>query len=354
MTVPVTLTWMRSPLLPKMPLKVARMVQRFAEQKCIEQEKYGKHIQLSISPLIAEVVGYTTPAVKDIGAASLRIRFLEPNAANSLIALTKNEFSSNPNHHVDNQHKPDVNKLYNINNVDDIYKDVFHDGGGYLLAIRLHKNCKKATIDENSIQYSGFLPAIAGIPGKKGLDRYGNSRVASAELIVMGRPLANNDKPISAKEENDQITKDNVKSAEVTFFSEDTISNLFPVGSLIEVINVARVTDFFLGLNAGRWLTIRIKEICDKGVKHVILMSKNSHFKNGICEGCEHEDPDIADINDYFLVNALSTMKVLNFNCIEDPPEDASYLFHHWGSGGNSGVSGQKIVLEKEDIEQKL
>ena len=228
--------------------------------------------------------------------------------------------------------------------------------GGFLLAIRVKGSSFSETDNRNNClnRHLGFLPAIAGIPGKKGLDRYGNSRVASAELIVMGRPIANNDKPMSDKPEYDQITKHNVKSAEVTFFSEDTISNLFPVGSLIEVINVARVTDFFLGLNAGRWLTIRIKEICDKGVKHAISMSHNSHFKNGINEGCEQEEPCIENINDYFLVNALSSMKVLDFNCIEDPPEDASYLFHHWGSGGNSGVSGQKIILEKEDVEQKL
>ena len=75
MTVPLTLTWMRSPLLPKMSLKSGRIMQLLAERKCYELEEMRKCVPIPISPLIGEVVGYTTPAVKDVGAASIRINF---------------------------------------------------------------------------------------------------------------------------------------------------------------------------------------------------------------------------------------------------------------------------------------
>ena len=230
-----------------------------------------------------------------------------------------------------------MRKSYNIEDEDDIQRNILDDGGGFLLAIRVKGNSISETDNRNNYlnRHLGFLPAIAGIPGKKGLDRYGNSRVASAELIIMGRPLAS------------QNTNKDLHAAEITFFPEETISQLFPIGSQVEIINISRVTDFFLGLNAGRWLTIRIKEICDKGVKHLIIKSKDPKIEKAVFN--DYEEPCIEDINEYFLVNTSSNLKVLDFNTIEDPPEDASYLFHHWGSGGNSGVSGQKIVLEEKE-----
>ena len=363
MTVPVTLTWMRSPLLPKMPLKVGRLVQRLAEQKCLEQANHRKDVQLSAWPLIGEVVGYTTPAVQDIGMDSLRLKFHDDRPVSKFIQRNQDEnnnspgireYMSQPKYFKECSFKEDLRKLHNINEKDDINRNILNDGGGFLLAIRSHKPNDEVLSDEFLIENSGFLPAIAGIPGKKGLDRYGNSRVASAELIIMGRPLASNKQHESDDQSFNKAIKNDSQIPELTFFSEDTISQVFPIGSLVEVINIARVTDFFLGLNAGRWLTIRIKEICDKGVKHVIIQCDNPKVQNETYVGCEKQEPSIEDINEYFLVHALKNMKVLDFNNIEEPPEDASYLFHHWGAGGNSGVSGQRIVLEKEEIAQRF
>ena len=45
------------------------------KKKCLEIERIHNNILPCPSPLIGEVVGFTTPAVKDIGAASLRIKF---------------------------------------------------------------------------------------------------------------------------------------------------------------------------------------------------------------------------------------------------------------------------------------
>ena len=341
MTVPVTLTWMRSSLLPKMPLKVGRMIQCLAEQKCLEIERIHRNILPCSSPLVGEVVGFTTPAVKDIGAASLRIKFHAAPKTNDFRQVQENicKTTHSSLFQMDNYKSFEANlrKSYNIEDEDDIHRNLLNDGGGFLLAIRAKRHNISDTdrCSNYPNRHSGFLPAIAGIPGKKGLDRYGNSRVASAELIVMGRPLAN------------QNNNKDLHDAEITFFSEDTISQVFPVGSLVEIINISRVTDFFLGLNAGRWLTIRIKEICDKGVKDLIIKSKDPKIQKIVFN--EYKEPCIEDINEYFLVNTSSNLKVLDFDTIEDPPEDASYLFHHWGSGGNSGVSGQKIVLEEKE-----
>ena len=56
--------------------------------------------------------------------------------------------------------------------------------------------------------------------------------------MVMARPL-------KAKEEGPLF------ASEVTFLAEDTLQQLFPVESKVEVVNLTRVTDFFLGLNAA-------------------------------------------------------------------------------------------------------
>ena len=79
----------------------------------------------------AIVTGHTTPALADIGCASVRLA------------------------------------------VDDAHLNLRE--GGYLVALGRpgHK----------------LLPAIAGVPGNRGPDRYMQSRVGLAECVVMGRPL---------------------------------------------------------------------------------------------------------------------------------------------------------------------
>ena len=130
-----------------------------------------------------KVEGYSTPAVQDVGGASLRLRY---DAKTSSLRE-----------------------------------------GGYLLAIRAESaEC--------------WLPAIAGVPGGKGLDRHGNSRVDLAELMIMGRPV------VVGRHDSTPL-----KSEHITFLAEDTLRQFLPEGAHVEVVNVVRLTDFFLGLNAG-------------------------------------------------------------------------------------------------------
>eukprot|EP00435_Cladocopium_sp_Y103_P038682 s3161_g10.t1 len=88
--------------------------------------------------LRGHVLNFSTPAVRDIGGASLCIR-LEASAG------------------------PDVNQRH-----------VALREGGYLLALR-------------GADSGNFLPAIAGVPCRQGLDRAGLSRVGLAECMVLAR-----------------------------------------------------------------------------------------------------------------------------------------------------------------------
>lgn len=210
--------------------------------------------------LEARVEGHTTPAVADIGAASLRLRFggtAQPDDA----APPKD--------------------------------------GGYLLGIRLPEHGHR------------FLPAVAGIPGRQGLDRFGCSRVGLAECCVVARP---------------------VTDGTATFVPDAVLREWAPVGSIVEVIVLARVTDFFLGLNAGTWLRIRIQEIMSKG--EMWLPSQQ----------------DAAQIGQ------ASSLVLGERNMLEDTGleataevgpgiEDSNEAFQFWGGSGNAGVSGQVILL---------
>ena len=181
--------------------------------------------------------------------------------------------------------------------------------GGYLLAIRAPGGSKR------------WLPAIAGVPGERGRDRHGHCRKSLAELMVLARPV------VSGEEVERQSP---TVCTELTFLAEETLRQLLPEGSPVECVSIVRLTDFFLGLNAGRWLTIRMKEIADAASEDMHRLAAEQQqqlpsrgvadFLDGTGLKCEHR--------------------------VDPPPEDASHLFEFWGAGGNSGVSGQRIVHE--------
>ncbi len=226
---------MRNRLLPQLSLEVAAAAQNICGSK---------------ESISVDINGYTTPAVRDVGAASLRLKFP---------------------------------KTIDINS------------GGYLLGIRA-EGCQ------------AFLPAIAGVPWDEGLDRYGASRRGLAELVVMGRPLSIDEYPVP----------------HVTFLPEDILAALYPKQGRAEVVIIERLTDFFLGLNAGRWLLIRMSQLCDATSTHLA-------------------DVPIHDSS----FDALLRESGIAFDATEAPqapPEDKSYLFHHHALSGNGGISGQRIV----------
>ena len=138
-----------------------------------------------------------------------------------------------------------------------------------------------------------------------------------AELMVMARPV------VPSTETSGPADLGGVER--ITFLAEEHLEDLFPVGSTLQVAELSRITNFFLGLNAGRWLTIRMSEVASKG---------------------EQAFPPAEGSLDEF---ARGTPVVYS-NEIEPPPPDAAYLFEHWGLSGNGGVSGQKIVRTAEDV----
>ncbi|CAJ1397620.1 unnamed protein product [Effrenium voratum] len=176
---------------PALPVTAACAAQRLAEQ----QQARGLALR-------GRVLGFTTPAVRDVGGASLCLRLEEQDAGT--VGLQQ---------------------------------------GGYLLALK-------------PIGGAGFLPAIAGVPCREGLDRFGASRLGLAECMVLARPLA---EPSGAP-------------GHLTFLHEPVLRGWIAEGSVVEVVLLARLTDFFLGLsgeisgdgsaclNAGTWLRVRISD----------------------------------------------------------------------------------------------
>jgi len=112
--------------------------------------------------------------------------------------------------------------------------------GGYLVAVR-----RKGDFV--------FLPAVAGVPGRQGLDRYKESRLGLAECMVMARPLSSDD---------------------VTFLHEPALQRWMIEGSSVDIVLLARLTDFFLGMNAGTWLRVRILDIAGAARKYADSLPK--------------------------------------------------------------------------------
>eukprot|EP00439_Symbiodinium_sp_Y106_P029773 s3334_g3.t1 len=173
---------------PTLPLAAAHSAQRLAERHAVR----GLLLR-------GKVFANTTPAVKDIGAASICIQ-LEEQSGGRLVELLD---------------------------------------GGYLVALRPEG------------RGTGFLPAVAGVPGRQGLDRAGRSRIGLAECLVMARPVRLSDDA----------------EGHVTFLHDAALRGWLSDERIVDVVLLARVTDFFLGLNAGTWLRIRISDIASASAR---------------------------------------------------------------------------------------
>lgn len=160
-----------------------------------------------------------------------------------------------------------------------------------------------------------LLPAIAAIPGNKGLDRYEMSRKGLAECVVMCRAIQMSD---GSAPESDGIT----------FVHHEALQQMFSEGDSVEVHVIARVHDFFLGLNAGTWLKIRMQQIAQAAQHHV-----QQHHSTLLASS------DCSTAEDVLRAGGLVMKRQVDL-----PPPDAAYLFDHWGAGGNSGVSGQRCL----------
>ena len=260
----------------------------------------------------AEVVGHTTPAVADVGRGSLRVRFLRSHAGDGIVG---NEADGR----------------------DDASGRERFPTGGLLLGVRrtVPSSSREETSDTVSadpatreVEPSAyrFLPAIAAAPGARGPDRHGASRDGLAELVVMARPLVT-DRGDASKSKSKSSEK-NAHSLMVTSLDDAALRAWLPVSARAEIVVVRRVTGFHLGLNANRWLKIRMREIAD-GVA------------GAVAADARREDAPL-DGDDPYDAFYRGTGLVLDpSGVVHDAPAGASYEFEHWGAGGNTGVSGQ-------------
>ena len=237
--------------------------------------------------LPVEVTGYTTPALADIGRASLRVRFTSPDASQ-------------------------------------------HPTGGLILGIRRHP-------DER------FLPAVAAAPGDRGPDRHGATRESLAELVIMARPLHENEDEASASEidgDDSGGIRTLARGVAVTSVDDETLRDWARVGhASAEVIILRRVTDFHLGLNAHRWLKIRMRQIAD-GAESLAVTEASTVSRDSRAETLEA-----------FLRG--TGFELDPSGRVRPRPPDASFLFEHWGAGGNTGISGQVTGYEGELVAMK-
>ena len=287
----------------------------------------------------AEVVGHTTPAVADVGRGSLRVRFLRSHKRDGI-----------------------VGDQATFGRDDNSGRERFPTGG-LLLGVRrtTPSSCREeprsttfATVSADRATRQGepsayrFLPAIAAAPGARGPDRHGNSRDGLAELVVMARPLAT-EQTLSRRDDVAEIEKvsegkrfqkkprdanriDARDESFVTSLDDASLRSWLPVGAKADIVVLRRVTGFHLGLNANRWLKIRMREIAD-GVAGLAFLDRDE-------KTAEKTNVSASPASFY-----RGTGLVLDpSGVINDAPVGASYEFEHWGAGGNTGVSGQVTV----------
>lgn len=276
----------------------------------------------------AEVVGHTTPAVADVGRGSLRVRFLRSHAGDGIV---ENDADGR----------------------DDASGRERFPTGGLLLGVRrtVPSSSREETFDTVSadpatreVEPSAyrFLPAIAAAPGARGPDRHGDSRDGLAELVVMARPLATEETRAGddvadggeaggegkrfQKKPNAILNRTDARDGFVTSLDDASLRSWLPVGAKAELVVVRRVTGFHLGLNANRWLKIRMRQIAD-GVGGLAFSDRDAEEKTSSASPASFY---------------RGTGLVLDpSGVVHDAPLGASYEFEHWGAGGNTGVSGQ-------------
>ena len=114
---------------------------------CVGRTRPGRRAcamrKVCTHPLCAtgNVLGHTTPAVSDVGGASVRLKF-----------------------------RADTGRSRDAGDI---------EAGGWLLALSRR----------GGAAHGGVLPAIAAVPGENGMDRFMQSRQGLAECVVMARPI---------------------------------------------------------------------------------------------------------------------------------------------------------------------
>ena len=93
------------------------------------------------------------------------------------------------------------------------------------------------------------------------------------------------------------------------------------------MVVLERITDFFLGLNAGQWLKIRVAQISDGALTWV--KSQHSCAQSSECTAV------------YGAMTANDVLKGTGLwpipGVADDPPADARHLHHFWGNFGARG-----------------
>ena len=124
----------------------------------------------------------------------------------------------------------------------------------------------------------------------------------------------------------------------VTSLAHETLRPWLPLDSTAEVVLVKTVTDFHLGLDANRWLKIRMRDIAD-GVGGLF-----PETEQGDAAGTSGAQSDNNDgFSEFFKDTGLAFDPAAP---PKDPPLGASIEFEHWGAGENTGVSGQVTGYE--------
>lgn len=176
--------------------------------------------------------------------------------------------------------------------------------GGWLLGVR-------AAATPRRVSGARFLPALAGVPADA-------ERRGRAELMVMARPASR--------------ARDG--AAMITFLDEPSLEALFAEGAHVVVAPVGPpLTDFFVGLNAGTWLKIRMQQLRDAAIARAVEAMvpsgddrppgvSSTHPSNGAGDAlglCEH---------------GLQC----DLGAASPPPPDASWLFQHFNNSGNAAA----------------
>ena len=186
--------------------------------------------------------------------------------------------------------------------------------------------------------HAGFLPAVAAAPGDRGPDRLGRSRAGLAELVVLARPTA----------------RPSTEAELLTCLDDATLRAWAPEGAEAEVAVLARVADFHLGLNANRWLKIRMREIADAAeplARNLTAAREEENVEegaevvgvlNGVEGGVRPEEGGHAAL----LRRAGLRPDDAKSGFVSERPADAAHVFEYWGAGGNTGVSGQVTGFE--------
>ena len=118
----------------------------------------------------------------------------------------------------------------------------------------------------------------------------------------------------------------------VSSLAHETLRPWLPLDSTAEVVLVKTVTDFHLGLNANRWLKIRMRDIAD-GVGGLF-----PETEQGDAAGTSGAQSDNNDgFSEFFKDPGLAFDPAAPS---KDPPLGASTEFEHWAPGENTGAHG--------------